>query len=103
MPKTSYNGQFPFPLKHKVVRNLKIVTEIVGVLDVQFVGYFNPDTNPFDVNERYAVDIDAIIYNGVNIKEILEVRGDIDDIVEAAQRHFARVMEAKYSSPNKAA
>ena len=80
---------FSYPLKHKVVRNLKIVTEHVGELMVEGVGYFNPSASRLDIAERYAVDIDFVKWNGADIKPVLEVTGGLEEIEEAAIRFFA--------------
>ncbi len=58
---------FQYPLKHKVVRDLKIVTEHVGDLTVEGIGYFNPLASPIDVFDRYTVDIDYVKWNGTDI------------------------------------
>ena len=85
--------QFIYPLKHKVVRDLKIVTEHIGDLVVEGTGYFNPLASPIDVFDRYSVDIDFVRWNGTDIKPVLEVMGNIEDIEEAAIRYFASVLE----------
>ncbi|MBD0375547.1 MAG: hypothetical protein ICV51_07965 [Flavisolibacter sp.] len=85
--------EFLFPLKHKVVRDLKIVTEHIGDLLVEGIGYFNPSVSPIDVFERYAVDIDFVKWNGTDIKPVLEVTGSLEEIEEAAIRHFAHLLE----------
>jgi hypothetical protein len=85
--------QFIYPLKHKVVKDLKIVTEHVGDLVVEGKGYFNPSASPIDVFDRYAVDIDFVKWNGSDIKPVLEVMGDLEDIEEAAIRYFASLLE----------
>ena len=84
---------FHYPLKHKVVRDLKIVTEHVGDLVIEGVGYFNPSANPIDVFERYAVDIEFVKWNGTDIKPVLEVTGNLEDVEEAAIRYFANQLE----------
>ena len=84
---------FHYPLKHKVVRDLKIVTEKVGDLEVEGVGYFNPSASVLDIFDRYAVDIDFVKWNGTDIKPVLEVMGNMDEIEEAAVRHFAQMLE----------
>ena len=91
---------FHYPLKHKVVRDLKIVTEHVGDLIVEGVGYFNPSASMLDIFERYSVDIDFVKWNDTDIKPVLEVTGVMDDIVEAAIRYFANEFE---NSANKKA
>jgi hypothetical protein len=85
--------QFVFPLKHKVVRDLKIVTEHIGDLHVEGIGYYNPLASPIDVFERYSVDIEFVKWNGSDIKPVLEVIGNMEDIEESAIRFFAQQME----------
>lgn len=84
---------FHYPLKHKVVRNLKIVTEHVGNLIVEGIGYFNPSASVLDIFDRYSVDIDFVKWNDTDIKPVLEVTGTMDDVVEAAIRYFAKEFE----------
>jgi hypothetical protein len=100
MRKTRKSFAFHYPLKHKVVRNLKIVTEYVGDLEVEGVGYFNPSASVLDIFDRYTVDIDLVKWNGTDIKPVLEVTGAMDEITEAAIRFFAHEFE---NSMNKAA
>ena len=84
--------QFHYPLKYKVVRDLKIVTEQVGDLVVEAVGYFNPSASPIDVFDRYAVDLELVKWNGTDIRPVLEVMGNLEDIEEAAIRYFASLL-----------
>ena len=86
--------QFHYPLKYKVVRDLKIVTEQVGDLVVEAVGYFNPSASPIDVFDRYAVDLELVKWNGTDIRPVLEVMGNLEDIEEAAIRYFASLLES---------
>ena len=39
------------------------------------------------------VDIDFVKWNGTDIKPVLEVMGNMDEIEEAAVRHFAQMLE----------
>lgn len=89
MKNTNKDFRFQFPLRHKVVRDLKIVTEQVGDLEVEGVGYFNPSASRLDIFERYAVDIDFVRWNGTDIKPVLEVTGGMEEIIEASVRFFA--------------
>lgn len=93
MKKIHKEFSFLYPLKHKVVRDLRIVTEQVGNLIVEGTGYFNPSASVFDIFERFQVDIDFVKWNGTDIKPVLEVTGSLDDITEAAVRFFASQME----------
>lgn len=93
--KQQISFQFPYPLKYKVVRDLKIVTEQVGDLQVEAIGYFNPSASPIDVFDRYAVDLEEVRWKGADIKPVLEVMGNLEDIEEAAIRYFATMLESR--------
>lgn len=93
MRKTRKSFTFHYPLKHKVVRDLKIVTEHIGDLEVEGVGYFNSSASVLDIFDRYTVDIDFVKWNGTDIKPVLEVTGAMDEITEAAIRYFAHEFE----------
>jgi hypothetical protein len=97
MKNTTRDFRFHFPLKHKVVRDLKIVTEQVGDLEVEGVGYFNPSASRLDIFDRYAVDIDFVRWNGTDIKPVLEVTGGLEEIIEASVRHFAGEFENEFN------
>jgi hypothetical protein len=90
MRKTEKAFTFHYPLKHKVVRDLKIVTDHVGDLVVEGVGYFDPSASVLDIFDRYQVDIDLVKWNGTDIRPVLEVTGAMEEIQEAAVRFFAR-------------
>ena len=85
---------FHYPLKHKVVKDLKIVTEYIGDLVIEGVGYFDPSASPIDVFDRYSVDIEFVRWNGTDIKPVMEVTGTIEDVEEAAIRYFANQLES---------
>ena len=85
--------QFHYPLKYKVVRDLKIVTEQVGELEVEAIGYFNPSASMLDIFDRYSVDIDFVKWNGTDIKPVLEITGGLEEITEASIRYFASEFE----------
>jgi len=89
MRKSSKTFTFHYPLRHKVVRDLKIVTEHVGDLVVEGTGYFNPAASVLDIFDRFAVDIDFVKWNGTDIKAVLALAGMMDEITEAAVRHVA--------------
>jgi len=93
MRNTTKDFKFYFPLKNKVVRDLKIITEHVGDLEVEGVGYFNPSASQLDIFDRYSVDIDFVKWNGTDIKPVLEVTGGLDEIIEASIRYFANEFE----------
>jgi len=84
---------FHYPLKHKVVRDLRIVTEHVGDLVVEGIGYFDASASVLDIFERYSVDIDFVKWKETDIKPVLEITGAMDDVVEASIRFFANEFE----------
>ena len=89
MRKTSKEFSFHYPLRQKVVRDLRIVTEHVGELEVEGIGYFDPTASILDIFDRYTVDIEFVKWNGTDIRAVLEVTGGMDEIQEAATRFFA--------------
>jgi hypothetical protein len=93
MKRTTKDFQFHFPLKHKVVRDLKIVTEQIGELQVEGKGYLNPSASRLDIFDRYSVDIDFVKWNGTDIKSVLEVTGGMEEIIEASVRYLANEFE----------
>ena len=53
-----------------------------------------------NLDERYAIDIDFVKWNGTDIKPVLELTGLMDDIQEAALRYCVSNFE---NTLNKAA
>ncbi|MFL5772886.1 MAG: hypothetical protein ACJ75F_07000 [Flavisolibacter sp.] len=98
MNKSTKDFSFYYPLKHKVVRDLKIVTEHIGDLEVHGIGYFDPSASALDIFDRYAVDIDFIKWNGTDIKPVLEITGTVEEITEAAIRFFAEDFEREHKN-----
>lgn len=88
------NFDFHFPLNHKIVRNLKIVNEHVGDLQVEGSASLNASVSVLShLDERYSVDIDFVKWNGTDIKPVLELTGLMDDIQEAALRHCVSLFQ----------
>ena len=101
MRQATKNFGFPFPLNHKIVRNLKIVNEHIGDLQVEGSASLNSSVSILShLDERYSVDIDFVKWNGTDIKPVLELTGLMDDIQEAALRHCVSLFQ---NSLNKAA
>ena len=94
MRKQQRHFEFTYPLKRKVVRNLRIVTEHVGDLHVEGVGYFDPGASILDIFDRYSVDIEYVRWNGSDIRPVLEVTGGMEELTEAAVRAFAQDYES---------
>ena len=87
---------FHYPLKHKIIRDLKLVTEYAGELEVAGFGYFDPSIQLLSNREnRLAADIDFVKWNGTDIKPVLEVCGGLDEIKEATLRHLSTLFETK--------
>ena len=96
MKRVTKEFQFPFPLNHKIVRDLRLVNEHVGDLVVEGSASFNPSVSPLShLDERYEVDIDFIRWNGTDIKPVLELTGLADDIQDAALRYCASLFTAQ--------
>jgi hypothetical protein len=94
MRRVAKNFEFRFPLQHKIVRNLKIVNEHVGDLQVEGSVQLNPSVSILShLDERYTVDIDFVKWNGTDIKPVLELTGMMDEIQEAALRHCVMLFE----------
>jgi hypothetical protein len=87
MAKIAKPFEFTYPLRHKIIRDLKIVIEEVGELTISGTAYCNTSVPKNDPYERYGVDIDFIKWQGIDIQPVLEVTGALDEIVEAAIRH----------------
>ena len=92
---------FRFPLRHNRVRNFKIITEDVGELEVEGIGYFDPSVSVLDIFQRFWVDLDLVKWNGTDIKPVLEITGGLEEIEEAATRYVAALF--KQDLNNKAA
>lgn len=84
---------FPYKLTHKVVRDLKLQDETIGELMVDCVGFFNPNVSPIDVHDRYSVEIDFIRWNGTDIKAVCDFFDATSDILDAATRYFANLID----------
>jgi hypothetical protein len=95
MSKLSKPFELTYPLKHKVVRDCKIVTEHVGDLLVSGYAYCDPTASKMDLFERYTVDIDNIMWNGSDIKSVLEITGGIEEIDEYCLRHAVSLFESQ--------
>lgn len=93
MKQTTRDFRFSFPLKQKKVQNLAIVTEHVGDLQVEGVGYINYAASRLDIFDRYSVDIDFVKWNNTDIKPVLEVTGGMEEIIEASIRFVAAEFE----------
>jgi hypothetical protein len=76
-----------YPLRHKIVRDLRIVTETVGELIVEGTAYLDTSASVIDIFDRYGVDIALVTWNGSDIKPVLEITGAMDEIEEAAIKH----------------
>lgn len=85
---------FTYPLSHKIVRNLRIVKEHIGDLEVEGSVSFAPSVGRLtSLEDRYAVDIDFIRWKGTDIKPVLELTGLIDEVQEAALRYCVSLVE----------
>lgn len=85
------NQTFTFPLNRKVVRNLRIVTEHIGDLEVTYTGYCNTAYSNLEPDERYSVDIESITFNGAEVLPLIDGLGSLDEIIESALNNCAYV------------
>lgn len=94
MRQATKSFEFSFPLNHKIVRNLKIVNEHIGDLQVEGSASLDPSVGILShLDERYTVDIDFVKWNGTDIKPVLELTGLMDDIQEAALRYSVSLFQ----------
>jgi hypothetical protein len=83
-----------FPLKQKVVRDLKIITDHLSDIKISGVAYFNPHASKLLLDERYAVDIENI--EG-NILDVLNCGVSIEEIYDYCYRYAATLFENEES------
>lgn len=80
-----------YNLKKEVVRDLKIVTDILP-LNICGTFYCNTNASVSEPYERYDVDIDYILYKGADVKELLDFTGTTEDIecqiIKLAPKYF---------------
>lgn len=89
--RTEFN--ISYPLYRKVVKDLKIVTEKVGTLQVTGTGYNDTNTPNIDVFEKYSVDIDFVYWNGTDIKEVLDYTDGLEEVEEYCIKYVARLFD----------
>ncbi len=82
-----------YPLRQKMVRDLKVVIQPVGDLEVDATGQVLSPAPSLDIFDRYAVEIRAVRWKGTDILPVLEVAGMMETIIEASVRQFADLME----------
>jgi hypothetical protein len=91
--KISKPFEFEFPVTQKLVRNLRVVTECVGNLQISGMAYMDPYESILS-EDRYGFDFDYIKWNGVDVRPLLEAIGDMNLLAEATLSHAAYVFEA---------
>jgi hypothetical protein len=91
--KLKQHFEITYPLTHKVVRDLKIVTEHIGDLIVTGTAYCDPTVLKTEVDDRYSIDIDFVKWNGADIKPVLVVTDTLDDIEEFCIQKAACLFE----------
>jgi hypothetical protein len=96
MAKIRQNFEITYPLRTRVVRDLKIITEKVGDLLIMGTAYCNPDVSIVDVLNRHTVDIDFIKWNGTDIKPVLDATGNLVEIEEFCIKHSEKLFNQDY-------
>jgi hypothetical protein len=91
MVKIKKNFEITYPIKTKVVRDLKIVTEHVGDLMVSGTAYCDPATFQCDSCEKISVDIDFIKWNGTDIKAVLHGFDTLEEIQSYCEREASKL------------
>ncbi len=78
--------QFPYILKNKEVRDLKLITVQVALLAIHYTGTYKQSLS----GNQFTVDLDAVKFEGTNIVNVLRVLADttIDEIQAKAEEHF---------------
>jgi hypothetical protein len=90
MAKIKKPFSFQYNVSKKTVRNLTIVSEHIP-LTITGTGYMNPGYSVADPFNRYDADIDFVIYEGKDVKQLLDFTGVLEDIEEAAHKEVARM------------
>lgn len=90
--------EITYPLNHKVIRDLRVVSEHVGDLVVTGTAYCDPTVLKTEVNDRYSIDIDFVKWNGTDIKTVLEATGTMDDIDDFCFRKVASLFEKEVAA-----
>ncbi len=89
MYKLAQNFTFHYRLQHKIVRDLKLVTEYVGDVVIEGTGFLDLQASAPSLIDSCSVDIDFVKWNGTDIKPVLEVLGNMEDMEQAAVRYAA--------------
>jgi hypothetical protein len=79
---------FRYPLYRRQVLNLKLVSEHIGDLEIEGVGYIKPGINSLDIKDSIDVDLEFIRWNGADILPVLEINQGLEEFEEAAIRHL---------------
>lgn len=76
---------FLHKITQKRVVNLKVKVVTIAIVAVEGFGYFHPAVSSLDINGgRYDFDIDKVLFEGANIRDILDATGGMEDIEAAA-------------------
>lgn len=97
MAKLQSSFEMTYHLKKKVVRNLKIVTDL---LPLTITGVYYCDTNfpKLDVQNRYDLDIETALFEGKDIKAVLEFTDVLDGIMDEIIRYAPNYFTEKVAS-----
>lgn len=84
--------KFDYDLKQKVVRDLRIVTLHLP-LRVEGMGCMESESPVTEPDARWTADIEAIYYDGKEVRELLDFTGTLEEIEEAAAHHVAELFQ----------
>jgi hypothetical protein len=97
MSKIKKPFRFTHTFTQKVVRDLRIVTETLDV-EVSGTGYNNTNSSVTDIDEKFSIDIDFIIWKGKDVTELVEFMGCFEEVQEAAFRHVVNLFLDTYQT-----
>lgn len=82
-----------FRLKYDIILSNEVgmFSEYVGQLDIEVVGYKR--TFQDCANVEYSADVDAVYYEGKDVKKLLEAFGGMDKLQAAADSHVRHQFE----------
>jgi hypothetical protein len=88
--KISKNFEIIYPLRRRTVSDLKIVSDHLGDLIVTGKAYCDPTSLTTELHERISLDIDFVKFNGTDIKPVLEVGEQMEEIEEFCLRSLSK-------------
>lgn len=76
----------PISVSSKPVKKLKLVTDHIGVLIVEFAVVLN------SASKGFYIDLQAVYWNDSNILSVLQAADGFEEIEEAANQFFLEII-----------